>query len=430
MTGTESPKDRVLIVPAPTEIGMEIIESLRYLKEFELIGAGVDELNGAILLLDTYIPVPLVNDPSFGSAIKAAIATHKIDFVLPAHDDVLLHLSTIREELGAVLVAPSNQTVTVCSFKSKTYEKLADQVPVPRVYELAEVRDQNYPLFVKPDRGQGSRGARKVHSAEELKAAVSCLCDPIICEFLPGEEFTIDCFSSAEKGLQFCAARRRQRVVNGISVSSEIVEGNEFRVIAERVQKALKPTGPWFFQLRGDQKGQLTLLEVGTRIAGTMALNRARGVNFAALALYEAKGIPLKIKAQDLPTQIVRNLKNRFKWSLGFNHLYIDYDDTILLGDNINPLAIALIVQCRNEGKSVHMLSRHSGDLSEHLKQHRISQLFDTIEHLTAGERKSDFIRTSEAIFVDDSYSERQEVTNARGVLSLDVSQIPLLLKD
>lgn len=429
MTTPIKPGKRVLVVPAPTEIGMEIIESLRFLKEFQLVGAGINEPSSAAFLLENYVELPMIDDPSFIEGLKAIVRDNSIDVIFPAHDDVLLQLSPVRGELGAALVAPEHSVVEICSFKSKTYRKLLGKIETPDVFDPTNIRKEDFPVFVKPDRGQGSRGARKVNTSEELETAMLQLSDPVVCEYLPGEEYTIDCFSSRERGLQFCAGRKRKRIVNGIAVSSEIVENALFNEIAEKIQTTLGMTGAWFFQLKAGGDGQFKLLEIGPRIAGTMALNRARGVNFAALSLLETNGVSVEVVVNDAPTQIVRNLTNRFNWAPDYDHLFIDYDDTILLGDTINTTAIAVITQCVNDGKAVHLLSRHNGDLVAELKTRRIFQLFDTIEHLTSNEEKSKFIFSRNAIFVDDSFRERKEVWDALGIPSLDVSQLPLLLR-
>ena len=58
------------------------------------------------------------------------------------------------------------------------------------------------------------------HSAVALDAAITHLNAPIVCEYLPGEEYTVDCFSDREHGLLFAGARVRRRTRNGISVNT------------------------------------------------------------------------------------------------------------------------------------------------------------------------------------------------------------------
>ena len=111
--------------------------------------------------------------------------------------------------------------------------------------------------------------------------------DPIICEYLPGEEYTIDCFSDRERGLLFAGARRRRRIRNGIAVNTVTEQLPEVWGIAETIGNELRLRGAWFFQLERVSGGELTLLEVAPRIAGAMAAHRVMGVNVPLLSIFE-----------------------------------------------------------------------------------------------------------------------------------------------
>jgi len=50
------------------------------------------------------------------------------------------------------------------------------------------------------------------------------------------------------------------------------------------------------------------------------------------------------------------------------------------------------------------------------------------VVHLTAREKKSAFIRESDAIFVDDSFAERADVHAVHGIPTFDCSMIELLI--
>lgn len=49
------------------------------------------------------------------------------------------------------------------------------------------------------------------------------------------------------------------------------------------------------FQLKRRENGQLVLMEIATRVAGTMEYQRSFGVNLPLLSLYNALGIPVSI---------------------------------------------------------------------------------------------------------------------------------------
>ena len=76
-------------------------------------------------------------------------------------------------------------------------------------------------------------------------------------------------------------------------------ERPDITALARTISNELDLRGPWFFQLRSSAAGVLTLLEVAPRIAGTSAVHRVAGVNFALLALYERSGAPVTLEPQD-----------------------------------------------------------------------------------------------------------------------------------
>jgi hypothetical protein len=199
---------------------------------------------------------------------------------------------------------------------------------------------------------------------------------------------------------------------------------------ARRIAQRLTFHGPWFFQVREDRAGQPRLLEVAPRIAGTMALNRVLGVNFPLLALYEQDRVPVEIAPNTHFVEIDRALVNRYRHDISFETAYIDLDDTLILRGRVNTLVIRFIYQCLNEGKRVVLITRHGGPLTETLARFRLADMWDEIIHVPLGEEKADHIRDTDAIFVDDSFRERQLVSRRWGIPTMDCAMLEVLLDD
>ena len=84
----------------------------------------------------------------------------------------------------------------------------------------------------------------------------------LILEYLPGREYTIDCFTNRHGKLHFCnRARQRIRISNGISVSSKTVNNPKFIELAEKINKVLSFQGVWFFQVKENTDGEFVLME-------------------------------------------------------------------------------------------------------------------------------------------------------------------------
>ena len=56
--------------------------------------------------------------------------------------------------------------------------------------------------------------------------------------------------------------------------------------------------------------------------------------------------------------------------------------------------------------------------------------LFDSIIHLDKDAKKSDWIKQQNSIFIDDSFSERMEVFNAKEIPTFDINMLELLIRD
>jgi carbamoyl-phosphate synthase large subunit len=418
---------KVLIFPAGTEIGLEIYNALSSCKEVELFAAGQPLSNHAELLYETYHHISGIYEEDWLEKLIELVQRLNIEYIFPAYDDVVVALINNRERIPATVIAPSQEVCLATRSKKLTYQKLSSVVKTPKIFEsAAEVRD--FPVFVKPDKGQGSFGVKLVNSMGELKDVLSVTRDPVISEYLPGKEYTVDCFSDRDRGLLFSGARERLRMRNGIAVSTQLVDGLVYADFAKKISDTLKIYGAWFFQVKEDVNNELTLLEVGPRIAGSMATNRVRGVNFPLLSIFEAERVPISILSNSYPVLLDRALKNKYKKTIEFDSVYIDFDDTILIDDKINLQVIQFLYKCVNKGIAINLITRHAGNLAEALGKHRLSGLFDKVIHLKNGEKKSSAIMHQNAIFIDDSFSERLDVQMNKKVMTFDCSMVEYLL--
>lgn len=419
----------VLISPAGTEIGREIWLSLRYEKAVKLFLAGSDYDNHARYNDMQYHILPSVNEDGWLQALEAFVLLYDIHFIFPAHDDVLLAYAQHQSEISAKIVSSGIECCEITRYKSRTYASLQDIISVPRCYGSAE-EVESWPVFIKPDRGQGALGALRINDKSTLEIQLRDNHDLLISEYLPGAEYTVDCFTQEKYGVIFCQPRTRERIRAGISMASETVELPGILEMAQAISARLKLKGAWFFQVKKAANGMLTLLEVAPRIAGTMAVNRVRGVNFALLSLYEHQGLPVTIDALKPTNRISRALTNRFRCDIPFSHVYVDFDDTIIIHNKLCLPLIHFLYQCVNEGIPCYLISRHDGDLQYQLKRWHLEALFDRVFHISRDEKKSGYITQPDAIFIDDSFRERQEVHQALGINTFDVSMLDLLLKE
>jgi carbamoyl-phosphate synthase large subunit len=414
---------RVLIMPGDTEIGLELRRSLAWLKEVDLYSASNSSTGHGSFVFARNFCVPSVLEKGWLPALQRVVDDNQITHIFPAHDDVLLALSENASSFRAKIVTSPADTCRVARFKSSTIRRLENRLPTPRIYRTAHEVDA-YPVFVKPDRGQGAQRTNIATDRSELEMLLDRDPDLIILEFLPGPEFTVDCFSDRERGLLYTRGRERHRIRNGIAMKSTFTEDSRFQEYAASINEELEFHGAWFFQLKEDARGRLCLLEVAPRVGGTSCLSRVSGVNLPLLSLFENERIPVEIPRTNYHMEVDRALENRYRHDIIYQTVYVDLDDTLVVKDRVNYDLVRLLYQELNKGKKLVLLTRRVGEVHEYLTRFRLQALFDEICKVATGERKSQFITDTSAILIDDSFSECMDVRDRIGIPAFITSMI------
>lgn len=421
-------KKKVLVFPCGSETGLEINRSISYSKDFELFGASSQYSNHGKYVYKNYIQMKTyVNDFDFIDELNEIIVKHKIDFVFPAHDSAVLKLSECQEVLKAIIICPSYETCRVCRSKGKTYAIFKDIIKVPKVFEIQD-DDIEYPVFLKPAIGQGSKGTYIAKSLEEIKFYRKQDDSLLILEYLPGKEYTIDCFTDRFSNLIFVGGRERKRIYNGISVDTLKVIDTRFNDIAQQINKKLDMRGVWFFQVKENWKGDYVLLEIEPRVAGSMGLYRNHGINLPLLSLYDRIDIDIKLIENPIELQMDRALTCKFHLDYHYDNVYVDLDDCLIYENKINPLIVLFLFQSLSNSKKLYLLTKHEGDLDQYLARYRIKDLFDEIIQIGKYEEKADYIANSNSIFIDDSFTERYKVNKKLNIATYDINAIESLL--
>lgn len=87
------------------------------------------------------------------------------------------------------------------------------------------------------------------------------------------------------------------------------------------------------------------------------------------------------------------------------------------------------LYQCVNSHKNIYLITKHDGDIDATLKKFNIDKkMFKKIIHLPLNESKSISINPEKAIFIDNSFSEREKIYNEYGIPVFDVDTIEVLL--
>ena len=393
----------ILVFPCGSEIGLEVYNSLIVQKNIKLFGASSVDDNGKFVFKNYIGGVPLVDEENFINFIKDIVKIYDIDAIFPCVDIVIGKLKNHEKEIQCKILSSPIETVEVASRKSLTYKHFRDLVRTP---SIIDVRNPEFPLFSKPDIGASSRNTLKVENELDLQYAIKKYPRNLLLEYLPGDEFTIDCFTDKRGKLLFVGPRKRARISNGISVGVKPVVDKKINEIAEIINNSLSFRGAWFFQLKKDKNEEYCLLEIAVRFGGSSVINRISGVNFAYLTLLN-EYVDVSVFKNNYDIEVGRSLDIKTITNLEYDKVYLDFDDTLIINDLVNLDAIHFIYKCLNAGIEVILITKHQQPIEESLKKYRIEPtLFSKIIQLEQKDHKYKYIESKKSIFVDDSFKE------------------------
>ena len=378
---------------------------------------------------DAIIDLPYTNDEHFVEKINAVIDEQDIQFIIPCHDSAALTFMEHEKEFHAKIVCSPLKTTQLCRYKSQTYEALQGTDIIPSIYTYDS---PCFPLFAKDDVGQGGRNAHIIHNEDDLKKIREDGIDYVLCEYLPGNEITIDCFTDRHGALRFVQPRTRSRLINGISAHSETIEyTEEIKHIIEIITSRITFRGYWFVQCKQDKNGKYKLMEISTRFAGTFDLSKSLDVNLPLLALCDFSEMEIGITPNHYRIQLDKTYIDRYKIDYEYKRVYLDFDDTLVFNrEKYNTEAMRFVYQCLNKGIAIVLLTKHAYDIHETMKKiHLNEDIFESIIEVPANHMKYEYINNEiPSIFIDNAYAERAAVKKHTDIPTFDVSNFDCLI--
>ena len=414
----------VLIFPAGEINSIELHDALYACVNVNVFGASSIERHGSYVFEHYFSGLPMIHDADFFEKFNKLLKDNHIDCIFPTHDTVAMFLADNAEKIKARLVCADKKTAEICRDKEKTYKVLSGAPFLPQVFDSID----HYPVFIKPREGQGAVGARLIRSDRDIGS--ENLSDYVICEYLPGVEYTVDCFTDREGRLRLVSPRSRDRLMAGVSVAGRTQPlTQEIEEIAEFINKKVRFLGLWWFQIKKDAAGKWKLLEISTRCAGTMALTRARGVNLPLLSVYTVMGYDVEVSPNAADIAMDSTLIRRYRINYEYDTVYFDFDDTLTLRGKVNLKAIWFLYQCQNQHKKVILLTKHEKELSDSMRHYHIDEgLFYRIVHIDPSDSKAKYIEPGRSIFIDNAYSERKAVAENCIIPVYDVDGLDALM--
>lgn len=270
----------------------------------------------ALYFADKQYLVPRIDDPSYINTILDICRKEQINAITTFIDPEIEILAKNRNkfaELGVEVLAPYEETATLCFDKFKMFKKLSScGIPTVMTWGTIEDFDEarkigqvDFPVFIKPRTGSGSVGARKVYSYDILSESMKEDPSLIIQEFMACEDLDADVYidTITHEAVAAFSKRKIETRIGGASKTVSFKDEKLFSFISEIVKK-LKFNGPvdmdFFFR-----DGQYYLSEINPRFGGAYLHAYGAGVDFIKLIENNLNGIANKPNFGDYEEGVV-----------------------------------------------------------------------------------------------------------------------------
>lgn len=277
-------------------------------------------------LADGFFIMPSSDKSEYVDCVIALAKEHHVNHILPITTRELLPLAEAADKFknaGVQLILSSAKVLKVANDKGLTYDALRNAgLPVPyykRVANLgeliaeAESGTEHERLIFKPASGNGSRGfgivlsqseqqkrnilgekpGQPLYRLEEIPFLLpdSFETDLLVCEYLPGTEYSVDLLAIEGK-LFYALVRTRDEMIGGISVSGRFEKNQAILDQTAAICGLLQLHGPAGMQFRLRKDGTPILIEVNPRLQGTVSSGLGAGINLPLDAVRLADGKP------------------------------------------------------------------------------------------------------------------------------------------
>ena len=231
-----------------------------------------------------FFPAPAVLDQSYEVFIENLIKNNKIDIYIPLIDEEIQKAHQVKKLFpDLLLVVPTLEFSELCLNKEKLMYKLSElkisEIETKLGDELTE--NENFPVFVKPTYGRGSRGIRVINSVKEFDAYLLLdgykANEVIVQENIQGTEYTVGVLSN---NLNQILSISSKKVISkkGITIQA-VTENNEsIEDVVLKINEKLKPCGPYNVQLFIDNN-RIKIFEINPRFSTTSIMSYEGGVN-------------------------------------------------------------------------------------------------------------------------------------------------------
>ncbi|KAA1251991.1 ATP-grasp domain-containing protein [Mycobacterium simiae] len=232
---------------------------------------------------DDRMRLPLVREPAYPEALKAALSRHEIEVLLPCIDSETAVLSDAREMLaqtGCKVVLAPPELVEAAEDKLLTSQFLSDHgIAAPSTFGTATVGELVFPVLAKPRNGHASQGIKilsdRAAAKEFIAASPRNYCFQ---RYVEGPEFTVGFLYDAHGVMQDAISMERS-LEEGRTVRARVVDNPDMQQFISAFGERVPGIGAINAQLRWHDDDGPLVFEINARLSGSTEMRIAIGVN-------------------------------------------------------------------------------------------------------------------------------------------------------
>lgn len=233
--------------------------------------------------------VPRVTDPTYIEVLKAICRRHHIRLLVPLIDSELHLLAPHKQafsDIGVTMLVSGPEVNDICFDKRKTaifFQKAG--VRTPAILDVRSVQldpSAKYPLLIKPVDGSCSVGVHKIRNLRELTFFSEYVSNPILQEYIFGEEYTLDVLVDFQGKVRSVVPRLRIETRAGEVSKGMTVKNPALIDAGKRVVEALPGAlGCLTVQCFLTAEGDIVFIEINPRFGGGFPLAAEAGADFS-----------------------------------------------------------------------------------------------------------------------------------------------------
>ncbi len=239
--------------------------------------------------------LPAASSEEYMEAIGEIIINEKIDYYIPLVDEEIFKAYEIADKYaGLKLLLPNKSFSEMTLDKYRLYQKLSENGILSPLTKLeSNIEAVQYPVFVKPRTGRGSRNVSLINDKKQLEAfkLLSGVSgdDLLLQEYLTGDEYTVSVVVNSSNSV-YAIVPKKVIVKKGITLLAETSCVLEIEEVCLKIVEKFNPCGPFNVQLMFAD-GKPSIFEINPRYSTTLSLTLESGVDEIGILLdkYEEK---------------------------------------------------------------------------------------------------------------------------------------------